>query len=62
VVSSSRARINQAPVASNLDTRSGLSIALPVELPKVMRSFLGDSPPALNVSGSERISVAGRSN
>jgi hypothetical protein len=61
-VTAARARINQAPVESAVNTHPGLSIALPVELPKVMRSFLGDSPPALNVSGSERITVAGRSN
>jgi hypothetical protein len=61
-VTAARARINQAPVESAIDTRPGFSIALPVELPKAMRSFLGDSPPALNVSGSERISIAGRSN
>lgn len=60
-ISTSRQRINQQP-ADNTPTRTGFSIALPFELPKAAQSLLGAGAPALNVSGSERISIAGRSN
>jgi hypothetical protein len=60
-VTSSRQRINQAP--AEISTRStGLSIALPVTMPSVVQSILGHGAPSINVSGSERISIAGRSN
>ena len=60
-VTSSLERINKQPLTA-APARPGLSIALPVEMPKIVRSFLGDAPPALNVSGSERIAISGTSN
>jgi hypothetical protein len=61
-VDQSEQRINQVPTAAGINTRPGFSIALPVEMPKMVRSFLGDAPPALNVSGSERLALSGTSN
>ncbi|HEV8481193.1 MAG TPA: hypothetical protein VGR66_10405, partial [Candidatus Eisenbacteria bacterium] len=61
-VNQSLQRINQVPTDIAANTRPGMSIALPIELPKVARSFLGDAPPALNVSGSERLALSGTSN
>jgi hypothetical protein len=61
-VDQSAQRINQVPSGAASNTRPGFSIALPVEMPKMVRSFLGDAPPALNVSGSERLAISGTSN
>src|SRR5207249_5739927 len=43
-------------------THSGLSFELPGLLPKRVQSLLGPGSPALNVSGSENIRLAGESN
>ena len=44
-----------------VSSRTGLSLALPVALPKVVTSILGPGGPALNVSGSESIRLSGTS-
>ena len=59
-VSTSRTRINQGPTDSNLDTRSGLSIALPVELPKVCAASSATARRRSTCRGSERISSRAR--
>ncbi|HEV2105874.1 MAG TPA: hypothetical protein VGU27_09095, partial [Candidatus Eisenbacteria bacterium] len=41
---------------------SGLSLPLPVQLPSRIQSILGPGGPALNVSGSESITLSGTSN
>src|SRR5262249_35486275 len=61
-VDQSLQRINQVPTEAASNTRPGFAIALPITLPKAARSFLGDAPPALNVSGSERLALSGTSN
>jgi hypothetical protein len=60
-VNSSRTRINQTETQGPSRV-TGLTIALPVEMPSVVQSILGTGAPQINVSGSERISIAGRSN
>lgn len=60
-VKASRERVNT--VAQSAATAgSGLRIAVPVQLPTAVKSLLGVGTPAINVSGSERISISGRSN
>ncbi|MBI1799938.1 MAG: cell surface protein SprA [Candidatus Eisenbacteria bacterium] len=48
--------------ASTVAARTGLSFALPSPLPSRIQSMLGPGGPALNVSGSENIVLAGQSN
>lgn len=42
--------------------RQGLSLPIPVQLPRRVQSILGPGGPALNVSGSESIKLSGTSN
>jgi hypothetical protein len=56
---------NLNSLGSNVSTyvaHSGLSFALPSPLPARVQSLLGPGGPALNVSGSENISLSGQSN
>ncbi|MEO6463405.1 MAG: hypothetical protein ABIP29_10050, partial [Candidatus Eisenbacteria bacterium] len=62
-VEQSRTRIDRVPPTFDRGQGPGkLSFTLPVALPKVAQSILGRGGPSLNVSGSERISIAGTSN
>lgn len=62
-VEESSRRIDNIPVALEREQNRGpLSIALPFVMPKAAQSILGRGGPSLNVSGSERISIAGTSN
>ena len=59
----SRQDINHSAAGvSTVSQHSGLSLALPVQLPTVVSSILGPGGPALNVSGSESIRLSGTSN
>jgi hypothetical protein len=60
-VKASRERVNAVP-QTTAATGSGLRIAVPVQLPTAVKSLLGVGTPSINVSGSERISISGRSN
>ncbi len=60
-VKASRERVNNVPQES-ARSGSGLQISVPVQLPTAVKSLLGVGTPSINVSGSERISISGRSN
>ncbi|MGH7725242.1 MAG: cell surface protein SprA [Candidatus Eiseniibacteriota bacterium] len=62
-VRESRTRIDNKPADVDAMARqSGYKINLPFELPTAATGVLGRGGPSLNVSGSERISIAGTSN
>jgi hypothetical protein len=56
-----RERISQQAGTTTVRRTTGIQIAAPFELPRRVQSLLGPGGPALNVSGSERISLAGTS-
>ncbi len=62
-VEQSRSRIDHIPATLDPGQKGGLlRFKLPLALPKPVLSVLGRGGPSLNVSGSERISIAGTSN
>jgi hypothetical protein len=62
-VAQSSRRINNIPATLDREGNRGpLTFQLPVVLPKAAQGILGRGGPSLNVSGSERISIAGTSN
>src|SRR5690349_4446997 len=56
-----KSRINQLGAATPAASTGGLSFKLPSPLPSRVQSLLGPGGPALNVSGSETISLSGQS-
>ncbi|HTK30834.1 MAG TPA: cell surface protein SprA [Candidatus Saccharimonadaceae bacterium] len=56
-----KSRINQLGAATQTASSGGLSFKLPSPLPSRVQSLLGPGGPALNVSGSESISLSGQS-
>src|SRR5437867_1736012 len=59
----SRQSINsRGAYATGAESHTGLSLQLPSPLPRRVQSLLGPGGPALNVSGSENISLSGQSN
>src|SRR5437867_7956178 len=59
----SRQNINsRGAYATGAASHTGLSLQLPSPLPRRVQSLLGPGGPALNVSGSENISLSGQSN
>lgn len=62
-ITESRRRIANVPTdIDRTGARGPFSISLPFELPRAAQGILGRGGPSLNVSGSERISIAGTSN
>lgn len=57
----SREKVSTGIGGTATSQRPGLSLAIPVQLPKVVTSLLGPGGPALNVSGSENIRLSGTS-
>src|SRR5262245_27924221 len=57
----SRQSVNNVAGSATPVSRSGMQFALPLNLPKAYTSILGPGGPAINVSGSENIKLAGTS-
>ena len=58
----SRRDVNSLGTNATATARPGLSLPIPVSLPRIATSILGPGGPALNVSGSESIRLSGTSN
>ena len=58
----SRQDINHSASGASSAQHTGISLAIPVQMPGVVTSILGPGGPALNVSGSESIRLSGTSN
>jgi hypothetical protein len=58
----SRRDVNSLGTNATTSAHTGLSLPIPVQLPRIATSILGPGGPALNVSGSESIRLSGTSN